>query len=135
MISAKVRESFSTNATDQLDIPKEILYCKQDIKYNKRNIVQTVNHKDFFFFIYSKKTFPRVQEFGCQKSGPDIEKNVKWVDIGTFFTIYFKQFVFVLPLCMSPTTRQDITGNTVNKSECSSDFSTCLVPHPHINHL
>lgn len=35
----------STNAINQLT--KEILYCKQDIKYNKRNIVQIVNHKDF----------------------------------------------------------------------------------------
>lgn len=70
MISAKVRESFSTNATDQLDIPKEILYCKQDIKYNKRNIVQTVNHKDFFFLFIQRKLFQGSKSLDARNLDP-----------------------------------------------------------------
>lgn len=80
-------------------IPKEILYCKQDIKYNKRNIVQIVSHKDFFKL---KLLFSKGPSFDVRNLHP-IYKNVKWEDIVSFFTIYFKQFTFVLPLCISST--------------------------------
>lgn len=76
-------------------------YCKQDIKYNKRNIVQIVNHK-VFFIIKRKLLFSKGPSFDVRNQYP-IEKNVKWKDIVPFFTVDFKQFTFVLPLYISST--------------------------------
>lgn len=63
MINVKVRiRRFSINTIKQLYIPKEILYCKQDIKYNRTNIVQTVKSQGFFL-IKRKLLFSKGPKF------------------------------------------------------------------------